>query len=275
MENETIWKVGLVVLVLLVVVGVYNNNNKFTEEVTGEVIGDSITGQVIGNTNEVGLFKRVGIGKDPLNTINKNRLTPLSVYGSKLLGSLDMWQISMSSTDQKNVMFMGWYGKRRQMEIETLRNNLDGTASFGKIPLVIKPEIIVFDDPKVKVGIGTSDPQTKLDVNGTLIVRGSNQGIFKECSTYFWNTAVPYREVVNSDVGIVAVCNKPEFYGGSGGKNKRAVGGGGYCSNGRMSSIPLIDFDHPNNLPYGWSIHCKDVDPDITEIEVYVICCPL
>ena len=47
MENDTIWKVGLVVLVLLVVVGVYNNNNKFTEEVTGEVIGDSITGMLV------------------------------------------------------------------------------------------------------------------------------------------------------------------------------------------------------------------------------------
>ena len=40
MENDTIWKVGLVVLVLLVVVGVYNNNNRFSEEVTGEAIGD-------------------------------------------------------------------------------------------------------------------------------------------------------------------------------------------------------------------------------------------
>ena len=46
MENDTIWKVGLVVLVLLVVVGIYNNNNRFTEEVTGEAIGDSITGMV-------------------------------------------------------------------------------------------------------------------------------------------------------------------------------------------------------------------------------------
>ena len=53
MENDTIWKVGLVVLVLLVVVGVYNNNNRGVEDVTG---------QVIGNISEVGVFKQVGIG---------------------------------------------------------------------------------------------------------------------------------------------------------------------------------------------------------------------
>ena len=72
MENETIWKVGLVVLVLLAVVGIYNNNNRFTEEATGEAIGDSITGMVIGGPDEIGIFKQVGIGMRSQGEIHTN-----------------------------------------------------------------------------------------------------------------------------------------------------------------------------------------------------------
>ena len=151
MENETIWKVGLVVLVLLVVVGVYNNNNKFTEEVTGEVIGDSITGQVIGNTNEVGLFKRVGIGiVNPINT--------LDISSEKAV-----IQLNSGSEYNPSIVFMNDNNMDNRWSIGKRYNNDNFFISRYSSSTWSTPFEIT---PLGKINMGTPSNSVNLDVKG-------------------------------------------------------------------------------------------------------------
>ena len=241
MENDTIWKVGLVVLVLLVVVGVYNNNNRGVEDVTG---------QVIGNINEVGVFKQVGIGTSVpgiynLNVVGFIKGDDLKLnYGATIGGYLYTNTISSNPSGGKidfvdNVMV----GNHKNLYVT------GGNVGIGTIKPDVKLHVIgdikgsrlcIYDDcrdswpnsgwivlanndvyyNRGNVGIGIGNPTAKLDVNGN--VKGTRLCIGNDCRDSWpnsgWRIVLANNNVYynrgNVGIGTSTPTNKLHVVGG-------------------------------------------------------------
>ncbi|WP_282086830.1 tail fiber protein [Aquimarina algiphila] len=70
------------------------------------------------------------------------------------------WQMKLSNTTETKRMFMGWYESRNAMEISTW-----GDGVYENVPLSFLPKKVSFNG---KVGIGTTNPDSKLTVKGKI-----------------------------------------------------------------------------------------------------------
>ena len=176
MENENIWKIGLVVLVLIAVFGVYYNNRGL-EEVTGETIG---------NLNEIGVFSKVGIGtltpSNKLDVVGKVKvtdrvITPMveipTAEGTGYTGIFNYDSDTNTITDSLRINS----NKNIALIIDETNNYTDAALVVFKDGPSNTPLLKVREDGNV--GIGTSSPSVKLDVVGD--VKGTRLCIGNDC----------------------------------------------------------------------------------------------